>query len=127
VAACIVQSGRKENVMYLAKPLAGTALGLLICVSADAQPAVQSPPRVCLYLRDIHHTDTPDDRTIVFHMHDGKVWQNTLRSVCPMLRTSPYSQVVHTDQVCSNQQFIRVAQSGYTCVLGDFTPLVPKP
>ena len=109
------------------KPLAIAALGLSICVSADAQPAAKSPPRVCLNLRDIDHTRTPDDRTIVFHMRDGKIWQNKLRSICPMLHTSPYSQVVYTDQVCSNQQFIRVEQSGYTCVLGDFTPLVPKP
>jgi len=109
------------------KPLAIAALGLSICVSADAQPAAKSPPRVCLNLRDIDHTRTPDDRTIVFHMRDGKIWQNKLRSICPMLHTRPYSQVVYTDQVCSNQQFIRVEQSGYTCVLGDFTPLVPKP
>ncbi len=31
----------------------------------------------------------PDDKTIIFHMRDGKVWRNTLRTVCPMLRISP--------------------------------------
>jgi hypothetical protein len=34
---------------------------------------------------------------------------------------SPYSQVLTTQQVCANQQFIRVTLTGDTCVLGDFT------
>jgi hypothetical protein len=48
-----------------------------------------SPPKVCLNVRNIQRTETPDDRTILFHMRDGKVWQNRLRQNCPQLRYSP--------------------------------------
>jgi|SRR6185503_6611268 len=113
--------------MKVTLPLAIATLGLVFCVSADAQPAAPSQSKVCINSREIQRTETPDDRTIVFHMRDGKIWRNELRSTCPMLKTSPYSQVLHTDQICANQQVIRVAQSGYSCVLGDFTPVAAKP
>jgi hypothetical protein len=85
-----------------------------------------SPPKVCLYVSNIQRTETPDDRTILFHMRDGKVWQNRLRQNCPSLRFSPFTQQLHTDQICSNQQFIHVALTGDNCALGDFTPAEPK-
>ena len=102
---------------------ASLALAVLVVACTDTDAATVRPDKVCLNVREIQRTETPNDRTIIFHMRDGKVWRNTLRSVCPMLSISPYSQVLHTEQVCANQQFIRVAQSGYTCVLGDFTPV----
>ena len=97
---------------------------LALPASSSAQaPAPASPPaNVCLNIHDVERTETPDDRTIVFHMRDGKIWRNRLKAVCPMLRTSPFTQVLHgTDQVCSNQQFIHVTQTGIDCVLGEFT------
>jgi hypothetical protein len=85
-----------------------------------------SPPKVCLNVRNIQRTETPDDRTILFHMRDGTIWQNRLRQNCPSLRYSPFTQQLHTDQICSNQQFIHVALTGDTCALGDFTSAEPK-
>lgn len=112
--------------MNLSTPLlAAATFGLAI--AAQAAPNTPAPDKVCLNVREIQRTETPDDRTIVFHMRDGKVWRNSLRGICPMLSTSPYTQVLHSDQVCSNQQFIRVERTGYTCVLGNFTPLPPRP
>jgi len=94
---------------------------------AVAQAPASAPSRVCLNLRDIERTETPDDRTILFHMRDGKIWRNTLRQNCPMLRTSPWAQVIQGgDMVCSNQQFIHVLQTGNTCTLGDFAPLASE-
>jgi len=112
--------------MNLIVPLAAAVLALSAETPTDVQ-AAPSPDKVCLNVRDIQRTETPDDRTIVFYMRDGKIWRNRLKSICPLLKTSPYSQVLRNDQVCANQQFIHVAQSGYTCVLGGFVPLSAKP
>lgn len=112
--------------MNLIAALAGAALVLASSAAVGVQAPASSPATVCLNVRNIQRTEVQDDRTILFHMRDGKVWQNRLRQVCPMLKTSPYTQVLHNDQVCSNQQFIHVTRTGDTCALGDFTPLDPQ-
>jgi hypothetical protein len=100
------------------------ALLLLSVGPAVAQDPAPAPAKVCLQLREVQRTETPDDRTILFHMRDGKIWRNTLRQNCPMLRTSPWAQVLpNGEMVCSNQQFIHVLQTGNTCTLGEFTPM----
>src|SRR5256885_13606905 len=99
---------------------------LLLAASApvDVPAASSRPAGVCLNVRDIQRTETPHDRTIIFHMRDGKVWSNRLKTVCPMLKVSPFTQVLHSgDLVCSNQQFIHVTLTGDDCVLGEFTPV----
>jgi hypothetical protein len=106
------------------------AVAALLAVSsapAQAQAAATRPANVCLNVRDIQRTETPDDRTVLFHMRDGKVWRNTLKTACPMLKVSPFTQVLHGgDLVCSNQQFIHVTLTGDDCVLGEFTPLAAE-
>jgi hypothetical protein len=99
---------------------AGAVLVLASSVGVNGQ-SPQRPASVCLNTRDIQRTEPKDDRTIDFYMRDGKVWRNTLRQICPMLKTSAYTQVLQNDQVCSNAQFIHVFQTGNTCTLGDFT------
>ena len=102
------------------------AVALLVSSSLPAlSPApAPSPANVCINVRDIQRTEIPDDRTIIFHMRDGKVWSNRLKTVCPMLTVSPFTQVLHSgDLVCSNQQFIHVNLTGDDCVLGEFTPV----
>jgi hypothetical protein len=99
------------------------ALLLAVPVSVAVPTAAPRSANVCLYVRDIQRTETPDDRTILFHMRDGKVWRNTLRTVCPMLKFSSFTEVLNNEQVCANQQFIRVTLTGDQCVLGDFTPV----
>jgi hypothetical protein len=111
--------------MNLLPAFAGAAL--VLAVSAPAQvPAPPAQSSLCISARNIQRTEVRDDQTILFHMRDGKVFQNRLRQICPMLKTSPYTQVLHSDQVCANQQFIHVTQTGDTCALGDFT-LVSAP
>ena len=93
---------------------------------ANAQPAAPRPANVCINARDIQRTETPDDRTILFHMRGGKIWRNTLKSACPMLKISPFTEVLNSGElVCANQQFIRLTLTGDQCVLGDFTPVAP--
>lgn len=108
-------------------PLAGAAFVFALSVDlVGAQAPASSPASVCLNVRNIQRTEVQDDRTILFHMRDGKVWMNKLRQVCPMLKTSPWTQVLHSgDQVCANQQFIHVIQTGNMCSLGDFTSAPP--
>jgi uncharacterized iron-regulated membrane protein len=115
--------------MKLTATLAGLAMLLsssalvLMSSAGSAQAPTAAPANVCLNVRDIQRTEVQDDRTILFHMRNGKVWQNRLRQLCPMLKTSPWAQVLHGgDQVCANQQFIHVIQTGNTCSLGEFTP-----
>jgi len=106
-------------------PRSAIAALLLFSIGpAVAQAPAPNPGHVCLSIREVQRTETPDDRTIVFHMRDGKIWRNTLKQNCPMLRTSPYTQVLHNgDMVCANQQFIHVMQTGNTCTLGEFAPV----
>ncbi len=113
--------------MNLATPFAVAALLAVASAPALAQAAATPPANVCLNVRDIQRTETPDDRTVLFHMRDGKVWRNRLRTVCPMLKVSPFTQVLHSgDLVCSNQQFIHVMLTGDDCALGEFTPLAAQ-
>jgi hypothetical protein len=108
--------------------IAPFALALLLAASTpvDAPAAAPRAASVCLNVRDIQRTETPDDRTILFHMRDGKVWSNTLKTVCPMLKFSSFTEVLNDDQLCGNQQFIRVTLTGDQCVLGDFTPVAAQ-
>jgi len=102
------------------------ALLFAAATPAMAQPAASRPANVCINARDIDHTETPDDKTILFHMRGGKIWRNTLKTVCPMLKVSPFTEVLHSgDLVCANQQFIKLSLTGDQCVLGDFTPVAP--
>src|SRR5690242_16160455 len=100
---------------------------LLTCLAAPVQIQAAAPDsrNVCLNVRDIQRTEVANDRTIVFHMRDGAVWRNTLKTVCPMLKVSSFTEVLTTDMVCGNQQIIHVALTGNSCVLGDFTPVTP--
>ena len=113
--------------MKLTTPFAVAVLALASSAPAVAQAAAPRPANVCLNVQDIQRTEPVDDSTIIFHMRDGKVWRNTLKSACPMLKTSPYTQVLRSGGlVCANQQFIHVTQTGIDCVLGDFTPLAAQ-
>jgi uncharacterized iron-regulated membrane protein len=119
--------------MKIIARLAGAAMvtassaAIVLATSTDdveAQAPAVSPAPMCINVRNIQRTEVQDDRTILFHMRNGQIWQNRLRQICPMLKISPWTQVLHSgDLVCSNQQFIHVIQTGNTCALGDFAPV----
>ena len=106
--------------MNLLPAFAGAALVLAVSAPA-AVPAPPASSSLCISANNIQRTEVQDDQTILFHMRDGKVWQNRLRRLCPMLKTSPYTQLLRSDLVCANQQFIHLTRTGDTCALGDFT------
>src|SRR5438270_608885 len=111
-----------EKIMNIATRIAAAVLFAVSAVPATSQTA--DPRNICLNALDVRRTETPDDHTILFHMRDGKVWRNTLKTVCPMLKVSPFTEVLQTGQICANQQIIHVALTGNTCVLGGFTPVL---
>jgi hypothetical protein len=105
-----------------------SAAMLLLVATAPIQLHAAAPPGagVCLNLRDIERTEIPNDRSILFYMRDGKVWRNDLRTACPMLKVSPYTEKLTSDLVCANQQFIHLTMTGDDCALGDFTQVAPQ-
>jgi hypothetical protein len=109
-------------------------LVLAFAVPSLAQPVSPppKPPRVCLHPFDspidaIDHTQVVDPQTILFYMRGGKIWKNTLHGACPGLRFNGFTFVTSQDEICANEQAIKVIQTGEVCVLGDFTPYTPPP
>lgn len=111
--------------MNLIMPFAPASL-LLVSPALAAETA-PPPAKVCLNVNDIQRTEIVDDRTIFFHLYGGKIWRNRLKTVCPMLKVSPYTEKLIGDLVCSNQQFIHLTLTGNDCELGEFTPVAGKP
>lgn len=92
--------------------------------AALAQPAKQN---ICIRTIDIDHTKTPDDRTILFTMKNGAVYQSTLPTACPQLQFNGFSyEATPPDQLCGNLQTIRVVRTGSVCLLGPLVQITPK-
>ena len=117
--------------MKTALPLLCLALLAGCATPPPAAPPVQvasAETGKCLPTYFIDHTTIPDDRTILFTMRDGTVWQNTLPQACQGLSfQGGFEYVTSFDEVCSNAQEIRVLRQNSRCMLGAFTPYVaPK-
>jgi len=95
------------------------AAAIAVCAALPAKAA-----SVCLQTFQIDHTSVLDTKTIIFHMKGGKAWKNTLLNPCAGLNFHGFIMNVHggTDEVCSNQQSIKVLESGNICMMGEFTP-----
>jgi len=105
------------------KRLAFIALAAAACLSFTAAQAAES---VCLSTYQIDRTKIVDDSTIIFYMHNGKAWKNTLPYKCSGLKYSNgFSYSTPTDTICSNLQTIKLIDRGTTCGLGAFTPFTP--
>jgi hypothetical protein len=106
-----------------------TALATLLVLiagasSAEAQPALKT--NVCLKTYLIDHTKAPNDRTILFTMKDGSVYQSTLPATCPQLSFNGFSYVATPpEDVCGNLQSIRVVRSHSVCLLGPLVQIAP--
>ena len=109
--------------------IAGILPAFLLFITSGSVPlqaATSDPGSVCLNVREIQRTEILSDRSILFHMRDGKVWRNDLRTACPMLKVSPYTENLTGDLVCSNQQFIHLTLTADDCALGGFTQVTPQ-
>lgn len=108
-----------------------TALTLVLALAAPTLAWAEAAPvgtnHICIDGANVASTSIPDDRTILFHMNNGKVWRNTLRRSCPNLKfEQAFSQVIQGGEICANAHMIRVLPEGNICALGDFA-LVPPP
>lgn len=103
---------------------AAFALGATSMAQAGGTPA--STGSICLRTLDISSTTTPNDKTILFHMRDGKVYRNDLRGTCSGISFHGFAyDVTPPDRICGNLQIIRVLKTHSVCSLGPFTE-VPK-
>ena len=107
---------------------------LLLSGSAASADEPQKQTTRCIRTYEIDpttNTDTPDDRTMIFHMRNGDVWRNDLINSCPGLRLlGGYSFVPTnpgTNEICGNVQSVRLNSSGAICMLGEFTRMPSKP
>ncbi|MEI9995270.1 MAG: hypothetical protein WDM91_11800 [Rhizomicrobium sp.] len=103
--------------------LAALAAAIAACASQAAEP---DGNKICLEASAVSGTTVLDDRTILFRMRDGRVWKNTLRRECPQLKFwGGFDEVIRGDEICANQQIIRVLQTKLPCQLGAFSAYQP--
>ncbi|HSS13521.1 MAG TPA: hypothetical protein VLL04_06505 [Rhizomicrobium sp.] len=103
-----------------------TVIAIFALVLAAASPAVAA--NMCVQSRDILSANSKDGKLMTFRMRDGRVLVNHLQGTCSDLRFEGFSWVLHgTDEVCENQQSLRVLRSGQICVLGKFDVVKDKP
>jgi hypothetical protein len=104
------------------KELLGAALVMMVFASPVAAQ------NFCLRTHDIVSTDSKDGKTLVFKLRDGRTLVNHLRGICPGLKFNGFAWVIRgSEEVCENEQTLRVLQSGEICMLGKFAPPVAKP
>jgi len=91
-----------------------------------ASPATAS---VCVKSRDIQSTDTKDGKLLTFKMRDGSVLVNHLQGICSDLRFEGFVWELRggDENICENQQSLKVLRSGQTCLLGKFDVVKAKP
>lgn len=105
---------------------AAIVVGMASAVQAQDTAAPTAAPK-CLRTFNIRNTTTPNDKTILFHMNNGDVWQNDLKGTCSGLTFNGFRYDLNPpDEICGNQQIIHVLRTHAVCALGAFTP-APKP
>ena len=100
-------------------------IAILALTTAAASPAGAA---MCVQSRDILSTNSKDGKLMTFRMRDGSVLVNHLQGVCSDLKFEGFVWVLRgTDDICENQQSLRVLRSGQTCLLGKFDVVKAKP
>ncbi len=110
--------------------VAAVAAAAFVAVApGDAQTASQAGERRCLTLASIERTAVPDDRTVLFFMKDGSVFENRLGAACPGLaRDGKFSYRVSGAQLCAIDTIHVLEERGFGfietagCALGPFLP-----
>ena len=100
-------------------------------ITAIALMVAAAPPvyaKTCVQSRDIQSTDSKDGKLLTFRMRDGRVLVNHLQGVCSDLRFEGFAWVLHgTEEICENEQSLKVLRSGQICILGKFDMVKDKP
>ena len=99
-------------------------IATLALVVATAAPATA---KMCVQSRDILGTNSKDGKLLTFKMRDGRVLVNHLQGVCSDLKFDGFVWVLRgTEEVCENEQSLKVLRSGQTCLLGKFDVVKDK-
>jgi hypothetical protein len=103
------------------------AIATIAFMAAAALPA--SAAHMCVQARDIESTHSDDDgKLLTFKMRDGRVLVNHLQGVCSDLRYEGFVwNVPGTEDICENEQSLKVLRSGQSCLLGKFDVVKDKP
>lgn len=102
-----------------------TILAIMALLIA-ASPAAAN---MCVKSREIQSTDSKDGKLLTFKMKDGRVLVNHLQGICSDLRYEGFVWVLQggDEDICENQQSLKVLRSGQTCLLGKFDTVKDKP
>lgn len=108
------------------------AAGLFSATSAAAQDddEFDETPVTCLSMNLVRQASAVDDRTVLFHLRDGRIYLNSLQQNCPGLRrNNRFSYNLRTGaripRLCHMDTITVIEQtgSGFTCELGRFQPI----
>ena len=105
------------------------ALAIATTLPAAAQPAPSQSPgqKICLNNQDVQSASSNDGKTMVFKMRNGTTYINHLQGPCPGLRFNGFAWVLRgINDICENQQTLRVLRTGEVCMLGKFDSPLPK-
>jgi hypothetical protein len=92
---------------------------------------IDTTPQACVIVRRIDNTVVVDDRTVLFYMRGGDIYENFLKRSCPGLgRAKSFSYGVPTGRLCSSDMITVFdpfsPQPGQTCGLGEFRPITEE-
>lgn len=99
--------------------------------AAPASPVAMAQP--CVELAQIREARVVDDRTIDFHLRDGRTLRNQLPHACPSLGFErAFSYSTSLTRLCSTDIITVIHQAagpraGASCGLGQFAPYTPPP
>jgi hypothetical protein len=101
-----------------------TIIATLAVALAAISPAAAA--NMCVQQRDIISTHTDDGKLLTFKMRDGRVLVNHLHGICTDLRFEGFAwNVPGTEDICENQQSLKVVNSNQSCMLGKFDEVKP--
>jgi hypothetical protein len=120
-----VFDSQENDMRVIAIAAAAAFLSIASAHGQGMSPASPADSHVCLRSTDVDHTTTVNSSTLLFHMKNGVVWKNTLKSPCPGLNFHGFEYLTRADEICSDAQSIRVLEGQEVCVLGPFTPYTP--
>jgi hypothetical protein len=100
-------------------------IAILALTAAAVSPATA---KMCVQSRDILSTNSKDGKLMTFKMRDGSVLVNHLQGVCSDLKFEGFTWVLRgNNDICENEQSLKVIRSGQTCLLGKFDVVKAKP
>ena len=110
--------------------LVPAATMLPVPVVAQDDDVLDRTPQDCVTVARIRRTEVIDDKTILFYMHGGRVYQNILERECPRLeREGRFMYEIRGHRLCDIDTITVLDRlgagfsRGFRCRLGEFHPI----